>query len=63
MTKLAVLLIFVAIAGIGFAFLYQPRGSQSRFQRIGQRVRVVAYAYVAAIVISAVLRTVFGWGT
>ena len=63
MSKLAVLLIFFALVGLGFAFFYQPRTPQSRFKRIGQRVRTVAYAYVAAVVIAALLRTVLGWGT
>ena len=35
----------------------------AQMRRLGQRARVVAYAYVAAIVISAVLRLAFGWGT
>ncbi len=35
----------------------------AEMRRLGQRVRIVAYAYVAAIVISAVLRLAFGWGT
>lgn len=63
MSKLAVLLIFLAICGLGFAFLYQPRRAQSRFGRLGQRIRTVAYAYVLAVVISAALRWLFHWGT
>ncbi|MCY4640128.1 MAG: hypothetical protein OXC94_07285 [Chloroflexi bacterium] len=35
----------------------------TQMQRLGQRARVVAYAYVAAIVISALLRLTLGWGT
>ncbi len=35
----------------------------TQMRQLGQRARVVAYAYVAAIVISALLRVAFGWGT
>ena len=35
----------------------------AQMRRLGQRARVVAYAYVAAVVISAVLRLTLGWGT
>ncbi|RLT35802.1 MAG: hypothetical protein DWI59_01765 [Chloroflexi bacterium] len=63
MSKLALLLFLVAIAGLGFAFLYQRRGSGSRFRDLGHRIRVVAYAYVAAIVISAGLRLLLQWAS
>ena len=59
--RLAVLFIFLALCGLGFAFFYRP-DSGSRFSRIGQRIRTVAYAYVAAILISAFLRVALGWG-
>lgn len=59
--KLLFALFIVGIAGLGFAFMYQPRGRNSRLGRLGQRIRVVAYAYVAALLISAALR-IAGWG-
>lgn len=62
MSRLAVFLVFLGLAGVGFAFFYRPRESSSRFARVGQRVRTVAYAYVAAVIISAALRLALGWG-
>ena len=51
---------FVA-SGLVIAYLavMQPR----RLRRLGKNVRTVGYAYVAAILISAALRLIFGWGT
>ena len=63
MSRMVVLLMFLALAGLGFAFFYRPRAANSRFARLGQRVRTVAYAYVAAVLISAVLRLSLGWGS
>ena len=60
--RMAVVLIFLALCGLGFAFFYQPQQEGSRFARFGQRVRTVAYAYVAAVLISAGLRLALGWG-
>jgi hypothetical protein len=60
--KLLLLFFLVGIVALGFAFLYQPRRATSRLARLGQRIRVVAYAYVAALLISAALRLAFGWG-
>lgn len=62
MSRMAVLLVFLAVAGVGFAFFSRPREAGSRFPRLGQRVRTVAYAYVAAVLISAALRLALGWG-
>lgn len=62
MSRMAVFLLFLALAGVGFAFFYRPRESTSRFGRLGQRVRTVAYAYVLAIIISAAMRWYFQWG-
>ncbi len=33
-----------------------------RFRALGRRVRLVALIYVLTIVVSAVLRVLFGWG-
>ena len=62
MGKLLAFLMFGAIIALGFAFLYQPRNKRSRFGTLTTRVRLVAYAYVAAILISAALRLAFNWG-
>jgi hypothetical protein len=62
MSKLLALLFILGIVGLGFAFLYQPNNKRSRFGTLTKRVRTVAYAYVAAVLISAVLRLTLGWG-
>lgn len=59
--KLLVLLVLAGVVGLGVAFIYQPRRPESRLGRIGRRIRVVGYAYVAALLISAALRLA-GWG-
>jgi hypothetical protein len=61
-SKILAVLFILAIVGLGFAFLYQPRNKRSRFGTLTKRVRTVAYAYVAAVLISAVLRLTLGWG-
>ena len=63
MSKLALLLFVIAVLSLGFAFLYQPRSQSSRFRLLGGRIRVVAYAYVLAILISAALRLLFTWAS
>jgi hypothetical protein len=62
MSKLLALLFILGIVALGFAFLYQPKNKRSRFGTFSRRVRTVAYAYVAAVLVSAVLRLTFGWG-
>lgn len=62
MGKLLALLLLLAVIALGFAFLYQPRNKRSRFATFSKRVRTVAYAYVAAVLISAILRLAFDWG-
>ena len=54
-------LLLLVVSGIVVAYLsvMQP----SRLRRLSKNVRTVAYAYVAAVLIGAVLRLVFGWGT
>jgi hypothetical protein len=68
MTKALLLLTLVAFGALTFAFLYQPRDARrGRFHALTRRIRLVAYAYVAAILISAaihagLLERLFGWG-
>lgn len=62
MSRMVVVLILTFLIGVGFAFFYRPQQPGSRFARLGQRMRTVAYAYVAAVIISAVLRLALGWG-
>jgi cyclic lactone autoinducer peptide len=62
-SKFIVLLLVTGFLSVSFAFLYQPKRPESRFGRIGRRVRIVGYSYVAAIVLSAAGRLIFGWGT
>ena len=53
-------LLFVA-SGLVLAFMlaFQP----SRARSLGTNLRKLGYAYVAAVLVSALLRMVFGWGT
>ncbi len=62
MGRLLAAFFLLAVVALGFAFLYQPRNKRSRFGTLSRRVRTVAYAYVAAILISAILRLAFDWG-
>jgi hypothetical protein len=62
-SKFILLLLVAGFIGVSFAFLYQPKSSESRFGRLGHRLRIVAYSYVAAVVLSAAGRLIFGWGT
>lgn len=57
--KLFALLLVLAVLALGFAFLYQPKSKRSRFATFSKRVRTVGYAYVAAILISAIIRLAF----
>lgn len=59
MGKLLALVMLFSVVALGFAFLYQPKSKRSRFATFSKRVRTVAYAYVAAILISAILRLAF----
>jgi hypothetical protein len=62
-SKFIVLLLITGLVGVSAAFLYHPKTPESRLQRITRRVRIVAYSYVAAILLSAAGRLIFGWGT
>ena len=56
-------LLFLAFVASGLALalllVFQP----SRARRLGTNLRKLGYAYVAAVLISAAVRIVFGWGT
>ncbi len=62
MSGLLRLLLITAALGLVVMLLFRP----TQIGRLGSRVRTVGYAYVAAILISAVLRllfpSIFGWG-
>ncbi len=49
------------VSGLFIAYLavMQPR----KLRRLGRNARTLGYAYVAAILIGAALRLIFGWGT
>ena len=51
--------LIVSALAIAWLALMQPR----RLRRLGRHARTLGYAYVAAIVIGAALRLLFGWGT
>lgn len=63
MPKFIIFATVLAAAGLFFSFVYQPKGAtrEGRMARITRRVRIVGYAYVAAILISAGLRLLAGW--
>jgi len=54
------LLPLLVVGGAVGAYIYFFRPPWAR--RLGRRLKIVAYAYVAAILISAVLRLWLGWG-
>jgi hypothetical protein len=53
------LLLIATAVGLVAMLLFRP----TQLGRLGRRARTVGYAYVAAVVISAALRLLFGWGT
>ncbi len=53
------LLLIATALGLVVMLLFRP----AQLGRLGGRVRTVGYAYVAAILISAALRLLFGWGS
>ncbi len=59
MSTLLRLAVLASAAGLVVMLLYSPR----RIQRFGRRVRIVGYAYVAAILIGAALRLLGFYGT
>lgn len=52
------ILLIVSVIVVGYFVLFAP----ARWRRIGYHAKRVGFAYVAAIIISAVLRLYFDWG-
>jgi hypothetical protein len=61
--RFIVLMLLTGVVAVAAAFLYHPKAPESHLRRISRRVRMVAYLYVAAILLSAAGRVFFGWGT
>ena len=60
MKSLLVLAVLTGFVALSVAFLYQPKGApQGRFASIRRRIRIVAYAYVAAVIIRLLLYLAF----
>ena len=58
--KLLFLLTLTGFIALGVAFLYQPKdGAHGRFYLLRRRIRIVAYAYVAAVIIRFVVYQFF----
>lgn len=57
-TLLRIFLISTAVM-IAYFVLMRPR----ELRRLGRGLRLVAFAYVLAVIISALLRLTVGWGT
>ena len=53
------LAVFAGVIFVGFMLLYRPR----ELRRAGRRLRLVGFAYVAAILIGATLRMLGFYGT
>ena len=58
MSSLFRALLIVSLVVVGYVILFAP----ARLRRFGFHAKRVGFAYVAAILISAVLRLYFGWG-
>ena len=56
-------LLFAGLIAGGLIILYLSVMQPGRLRRLGRNARTLGYAYVAAVLIGAVLRTLFGWGT
>ena len=56
-------ILFAGLVAAGLLILYMAVMQPSRLRRLGRNARTVGYAYIAAVLIGAVLRTVFGWGS
>jgi hypothetical protein len=52
-------LLIVSLIVVGYLVLFAP----ARLRRLGFHAKRVGFAYVAAILISAVMRLYFGWGS
>ena len=56
-------LLFWAFVALGLAIAWLAVMQPRRLRRLGRHARTLGYAYVAAVVIGAMLRVAFGWGT
>jgi hypothetical protein len=56
---IARLLLIASAIAVLYLLLFAP----ARLRRIGWHAKRIGFAYVAAILISAALRQLFGWGT
>lgn len=56
------LLFWVFVAG-GLVIIYLALIQPRRLRRLGKNARTLGYAYVAAVLIGATLRVLFGWGS
>lgn len=59
MSSLFRALLIVSFVVVAYLVLFAPK----RLRQFGFHAKRVGFAYVAAILISAVLRLYFGWGT
>ena len=59
MGSLIRILLLATLLVVAYYVLFRPR----ELRHIGRQARKVGYAYVIAILISAVLRVAFGWGS
>lgn len=55
-------LLFWGFVATGLVIAYLALMQPQRLRRLGKRARTLGYAYVAAVLISAALRLLFGWG-
>ncbi len=56
---IARLLLIASAIFVLYLVLFAP----ARLRRIGWHAKRVAFAYVAAVILSAIVRSYFGWGT
>jgi len=56
-------LLLAGLVVSGLVIVYLAVLQPGRLRRLGRNARTLGYAYVAAVLIGAVLRTLFGWGT
>ena len=58
--RIFLLLTLTAFIALSVAFLYQPKGQRrGRFDNIQRRIRIVGYAYVAAVIIRLIIYVFF----
>ncbi len=58
MGSLIRLFLIATVLVVAYFVVFRPR----QLRQLGKQLRTVGYAYVAAILISAVLHLAFGWG-